>query len=261
MATTVTQRYYRGQGKLNLYKRTAAGKLYEGVFIGNVPELSTRVETEQTTHEESYTGKQYTDLRFTSKRMAMMSATIESFKSENLALAFYGVQDNIASGTASAEAKSAKPGFKTKLDRMNLTAVTSVTGPSGTPTYVAGTDYIVDLKSGTLDIPAGSSIPAATNGANNIEVNYSYGASERIKMLATETIERALVFEGLNTADGDKPVVVTAWRVSIDPAQQVDWINNANEVTSFPIEMEVLYDDCQADEDNRFFMVEQTVQA
>jgi hypothetical protein len=257
----VAQRYYRGQGRLSLYKRTAAGKLYEGVFVGNCPELSTRVETEQTTHTESYTGQRYTDLRFTSKRMAVMSAVFESFLSENLARSFYGINQNIASSTASAESKSASKGFQVKLDRINITAITSVTGIGGTPVYQAGTDYTVDLKSGTLTIPATSTIPDAVAAADNILINYSFGSSERIKMLATNTIERALVFEGLNTAEGDKPVVLTAWRVSIDHAQQIEWINNANEVTSFPVEMEVLYDVLQADPENRFFMVEQTVQA
>ncbi|MCG9891099.1 MAG: hypothetical protein MH252_08490 [Thermosynechococcaceae cyanobacterium MS004] len=253
-------RYYRGQGKLYLYNRTAAGRPENGIFLGNVPELSTSINVENIEHAESMTGQQLTDLRVNTKTQAMLSATLENYSTEVLAIALRGTASTTNAGTVTAEPKAALKGRFIKLNRMNLTTFTSLTGIGGTPVYVNGTDYVVNLATGSIEILSTGAIPDSVDGANNVAANYAFGAQESVAAMTAVSKNHYLIFEGLNTAEGNKPVVVEAYKVYFDPAAEESWINNGNEVSQFQLEGEVLWDDLQATDD-KFFKVIQTVRA
>lgn len=253
------ERYYRGQGRVYFYDRDPAGKALNGIFIGNVSALQTKIDTEVVEHSESKTGLQLTDVKLTNKTRAMLSATLERFDKQNLEILLYGTSSVNNGATVTAEAKAAIKGRFLKLNNINITTFTSLTGDGGTPTYVNGTDYKVNLATGSIEILATGAIPNSVAGANNVLANYTYGAQEKTAAATNTGKNYYLVFEGLNTVENNLPVVVESYKTYFSPSQQIDWINNDNKVNEYQIEGEVLYDELQPAGD-RFFRVTQTVQ-
>lgn len=247
-------KYYVGQGKVHLGKRAADGRGYDFLFVGNVPQLTTRAETEELDHRESYTGSRFKDLKLYRNKTAMAEITFEDFNVDNVSRAFYGDVLSVAAGSVTGEQHAAKAGSIIALKRMNVSTVV-VTNTAGTTTYAAGTDYILNAAAGTIEFPAGTTIPAHTGGAVNIKVNYASTLQQKLSMLSKNSQEFFLLFTGLNEADSMNPVRIQIPRFALGPAQQIDWITNANEVASFNASGEVLYDEVQAVAD-RFFIVE-----
>lgn len=67
-----------------------------------------------------------------------------------------------------------------------------VTGPSGTPTYVAGTDYVIDRRLGRIRRLAGGSISAT--GA--VEVSYTYNSFTLVRIRGGVQPQRNFYIEG-----------------------------------------------------------------
>jgi hypothetical protein len=251
------ERYYRGQGRVYIFDRSPTGKPINGYFVGNVPELMTRFESGKVEHTESKTGKQLKDLVLSSTKSGMLTCTLEKFDSRNLAMALYGTALTVAGATVTAEPHSVSPDGFIKLNRMNLTAFTSLTptGPTPTP-YVAGTDYKVNLKSGMVEILAGGAIAADTD----VLANYTFGSIESTGAFNAPTKNKFLVFEGLNTAEEDAPVIIQAFKVFFQPTSELQLINNEDQVSQLQLEGELLYDDLQTGI-NKYLQVDMSVAA
>lgn len=219
--------------------------------MGNVPQLKISTDTEETTHTESHTGEQLEDFSlFTQKKCSVMF-TLEEFNRDNLALALQGTKTNIGLATVTAEAHQANIGRSFVLDRANILSFTSLTGVGGSPTYVEGTDYTVNLASGVVTIPATGS--AIANNAN-VLANYSAGNSYKVSTFTAPRIPYWLFFEGLNTADTKKPVLIDLFKVNLKPQKEWELIQNDNKISSLDLEGKVLYDALQPDNtaDGRF---------
>lgn len=248
-------KYYKGQGKLYISDRDSVTGQPVGGFrwLGNVPQLKISTETQETTHTESYTGDQLEDLVIYTQKKCGVMFTLEEFSKENLALALQGTVTSFATATISAEAQVAVPGRSFRLNRANITTFNSLTGVGGTPSYVNGTDYIVSLASGVVTIPPGSAIVASTN----VLANYIAGASDKVSTFTTSITSRWLFFEGLNTADGRKPVLLDFYKVNLKPQKEWDLIQNDQNLSRLDMEGKVLYDALQPDNtgDGRFMRV------
>ncbi|MGL5805954.1 MAG: hypothetical protein ACRC11_11005 [Xenococcaceae cyanobacterium] len=236
----MVDRYYRGQGRLFLSDRSTAGQPTGGFrFLGNVPELRIRTNTDQLKHQESYTGQRLTDLVIETTKEAMLMMTLESFTKENLAMALYGTATDIATATVSAETQTAIPGRSFPLSKINLTTFTSLTDASATTTYVSGTDYYVDLKSGMVTIPSGSAIATETV----VKASYAAGASEQVSAYTSPNKEFWLRFNGLNSAESDSPVIIDVYRARFKP--QDEWALIGDDLSSMSLEGDILYDSLQ----------------
>jgi hypothetical protein len=99
--------------------------------------------------------------------------------------------------------------------RRNINTVT-VKHSSGSPTYVANTDYKVDAVGGRIYIIAGGAI--ASSAAQDIKVTYSYGAITgkfQVGMGSLSSIESYIRFR---TDPKRGPALeVELWRVSLTP--------------------------------------------
>ena len=126
------------------------------------------------------------------------------------------------------------PGTSTVLPT-SLT-VAGVTGPTqyinaGAVSLVANTDYSVDGPNGAITaLPGSQKLPlgymADVTGVP-VSVNYSYAAySSAIEGILTGNgiQEYAVRLHGLNTANGNSPVIVTLWRFSMNLAKTLDFI-------------------------------------
>jgi hypothetical protein len=118
-------------------------------------------------------------------------------------------------------------------------------GVVATPQY----DYSVNLGSGVIDIYPTANI---TEG-DSLRANYAAGTSEKISAFTKTNAEVYCLFEGLNTAEDDNPVVVEVYKVRFDPAEE--WSLIGDDFNSFSVTGEVLYDATKPDNlmDGRFW--------
>lgn len=247
-------RLYRGQGQVFLATRVS-GKPAGFEFVGNVSELMLNPQTEKIEHMESQTGNNSVDKVIERALKVEMSMTIDSVASDNLARLVFGKVTKNAVSTVTAEEHTAYAGKNLILDKINLTAFTSLTDSGATTTYVAGTDYeVVDLAAGMIRIIDGGAI---TDGST-VEANYSAGASETVAAFAKPNTEYWLRFNGLNTAEDNNPVVVDCFKVRFAPADELPIINNDG-FAEYKQSADVLFDALQPVDGamGRYFAVRQ----
>lgn len=167
-----------------------------------------------------------------------VNMTLHDLSPANLAMAFFGTTTALVAGTATAEAVVAYKGGFTPLANVP-SAITTVTGPGGTPAYVEGTDF--EFREGGLHIPATSTIPAPVAGAANLAVTYEYLAQDTVQALTQSAKDYEMLFVGLNEARSGKPARVQAYRVKFGPAQALALVS-ADEHASLEISGKVQAD-------------------
>lgn len=123
------------------------------------------------------------------------------FSKENFARVTRGKATAIASGTVSAESAIAYAGGWLPLQYI-AGAITTVVPHGGGTAYVSGTDYVFDR--GMLYIPTGSSIPAPTLGAPNIDVTYTRNSLGHVEGAVTSGKFYEMAIRGQNEARSGK---------------------------------------------------------
>jgi len=181
-----------------------------------------------------------------------MELTLHCTKPENLAIAFMGSVTHLAGAAVSNEIHAVNA--KGELIPFNFvhngTTAPVVTGPSGTPVYVAGTDYVV-TPAGII-ITEGSTIPVI---GGNIEIDYTYGANWKVDAQTVAQKEFYLVLDGVNVGeDGEKSVVLKAWKVKFSPTENFSLIAGT-EFASVVLNGEILRDSSKVS-GSKFFTVE-----
>jgi hypothetical protein len=125
------------------------------------------------------------------------------------------------------------------LANINLDTGTLVLGDDATPTttYTLGTDYL-------LNEAAGSIMALSTGAITDAQVcyaDYDYLGHSEVEAVESGTPpQRWARFEGLNTADTDKPVTIDLYKMSISPLAELALITD--EITQAEIETKVLSD-------------------
>lgn len=211
---------YLGSGMIKMREFGAAAPF---VAIGNCSALTFGAELNNLTLA-NYTkpgGGTYARVdRVTSVTVAL---TCHDLSAENLARASGGGVTSIPAGTVTDEALVAYKGGTTPFS-IPPSSVTSVESAIGSTVYVAGTDYIV-TPSG-IEIPETSSIPDPVSGAANIVVTYANTIQTVVEAVINSGREYELIFEGLNEAESDLPVIVHAYRVKFAPSQSIGFIGD-----------------------------------
>jgi hypothetical protein len=225
----MAQNYVLGQGKVYLDLIDATTKLpkEKARWIGNVPNggFTFSLETTPYEHQESNTGQRLNDLTIELGKMLKGTLKIEDLSKENLATFFYGTGTTVTGASISDELHTAYPGYSFKLNHINLTSFTSLSpSPTGSA-YTLGTDYTVDLKSGRIFIVSGGAITDTSGTA--VKATYVAGTYDRTTGLNVSNTEYWLTFDGLNNADGDKPVVVDIFKARFQLPSNFDLITEA----------------------------------
>ena len=236
-----TTPYIFGQGKLYVFDINPISKLPmgNGRFLGNVPDQGFIVTptTAMYEHRESTTGQRLSDLVIESTKDVKGTLIIEEFNKENMALTLYGTPAVVSSATVTAETKTAVKSSSLLLNNINLSSFTSLTNSAGSTTYVKGTDYNVDLSSGTVDILSAGAI--ADN--SSVKANYAFLAHDSVGVFSTFNKYRWLRFNGINTADENSPVIVDICKMRIMPAKSLNFIQD-NEITKMDCDISCLYE-------------------
>jgi len=251
MAWETESTYYSGQGVVLLGDRDPATGKGDGFYaVGNVSALSVAIATSVIEHKESQSGARGIDLRLTTEIKATMTMTLENYDPRNLALALRGNSATVASGTVTDEALVFSPGLISPMVRSGVSALTVSKGVTPLILFVAGTateadgewDYKVNLNAGSIQWAPVPKTAALVLG-DDLLADYSYSAQKTVGALTAAASEKYVRFEGLNTADGNKSVVVEAFRFLTDPLQELSLISD--DIQSFALEGSVLLDALQ----------------
>jgi hypothetical protein len=196
---------YLGSGDCWLRKRGSEAPLAK---LANVNAVSFSGEEEVKEARGGKGNAKVNELRRVSNVSA--SITFLSFSAHELAVALRASVQSIVGDDVVDETHVAYKGGLLRLAYINPTAVV-VEAVGGGTTYTAGTDY--EVTTAGIVIPETSTIPAPTNATTpNIQVSYSYGDQDVIEALTQGAEEYELVFDGLNEAESNLPVVIDVWR-------------------------------------------------
>lgn len=129
-------------------------------------------------------------------------------------------------------------------DVVILNGVAGMTEINGVPMKVLA----VTSTTVTVDIDASGFTAYTSGGAMyvssvGVSVDYDYGAQNLVDALTEGATDRYLRFEGLNTADGNNPVVIEVFKFSTDPLQNLALIGD--DVQQFELAGNVLADPLQ----------------
>ena len=175
--------------------------------------------------------------------------TLESINKENLALALYGTEALVAGASASDEEVAVWWDKWQRLDNIMVSAVIVGDDAVPTTTYVIDVDYILNETAGSIMALSTGSI---TDG-QVVFLDYTYAEQEQIEgIMSSAAPERWIRFEGLNTADSDKPVIVDIYKMSMKPLAELALIND--ELAEMGVEGAALSDATRAT-GSRYFTV------
>lgn len=225
--------YYSGQGVVLLAERNADGTPKGFHAVGNVPDLKITVATSVLEHKESHTGQRGTDLRLTTETKVALSMTMENFVAENLARVSRGLSTKIAAGQVTAGTIKAYLGAVVALPHINVSDVVITKGA----TPVDAALYDVNPAAGSVKF---KDVVADVTDGETLTVAYKYDAQFQVDALTKGSEDLYMRFEGLNTAEGNSPVVIDVFKFSTDPFKELALIGDG--VQSFVLEGSVLAD-------------------
>lgn len=229
---------FSGQGKIYIGPRQVGGAAGAFRYVGNVRDFKFALATTTLEHKESVSGQRLTDQRLITEKKSTVSGVLEDFNIDNLALALYGTKATQAGSTVTAEALplALVIGDYVRTKYPNITAVV-VKDSTGSPaTLVLNTDYeITSAKHGTIKIlNLGSYVQP-------FKVDYTYASHSHVPMFNTAAPERWIKFDGINTADSNKEVLVEFYRCLLDPLSELAVIQD--DYGTLPLAGSALYDD------------------
>lgn len=223
--------YFSGQGKCFIGQWVRGEKINER-FVGNVPELSLKTSVSKKEHKESHSGFRTVDKIILTDKQVEVNFAIEEFTLENLALAFHGKIKEVAEKTITKELSGEiGKGDNWALAHQKVSDVVIVDNQD--QPLVENTDYIVNADFGRITIITESQTLKAP-----FKASYTAGKVKKVEFLQQSNPEYYLRFEGLNTADDNRPVLVEIPKIAFDPASNFDLIND--DLNSFSLSGQAL---------------------
>ena len=221
---------YLGSGKIYARIQGSAAGLME---LGNASKLELAVkEDKQKLKDYSKPGGgTYASVSRISE--ATLQMTLNDLNKTNVARAVFGTEVAVTGATVADEAVTAYKGAIIPLLHPNPTAVT-VSHTSGTPAYVANTDYEV-RAGGIYIIPTG-----VITDAQALKVDYTFAAYDKVEAMTSSSILLELHFEGLNEANSGKPVIVDIYKAQLSPTKVLSLLGD--KFADLEVEAEILAD-------------------
>lgn len=235
--------YFSGQGKLFIATRDGSGNPGAFRFVGNVKDLKFSLATSTLEHKESQSGQRLTDKRLVTEKKTSIDGVLEELNLDNLALALYGTKATHSASTVTAEV--APTGlvvgdyYRTLYPKISNVVVKDSAGSPAT--LVLNTDYSIESANhGTIKILNLGSY------TQPFKTDYSHAAHTYVPMFNAAPPERWLRFEGINTAESNKPVLIEFYRTLLDPLKELALIND--DFAGLSISGSALYDDTKTND-------------
>lgn len=237
---------FSGQGKIYLGMRDPVlGQPQALQWVGDADQLQIKFSASTEDRQESWSGQRLPSVHFITAKKAALSLQLNEFSAVNLALALYGANNSVTTGTVTAEALPATlvAGNTVALDNRDVSALV-ITDSTATPkTLIAGTDYnLVSAASGLVEF-----LGTLSGYTQPFKAAYSYAAAVQVPLFMTGMPERYLVMDGINTVD-NTTVKVRLFRCVFDPASQLDLISA--KLAQLTLSGSVLYDTINAQNSN-----------
>ncbi len=237
------------RGKL-LFAKYLEGTQTPGPFreLGNCPEFTLTRESETLSHYSAQSGLRTLDEEIAIQSTLAGSLTTDDMKSENVAYFFMGDVDTVTATsqtglTVTYTAVKAGDVFQLGMSDTNpsghrlVASVVCTDGAVSSPvTYVAGTDYEVDLALGLVSVLAGG---AAVG--ENLKVTYNVTASTREQIIAGETqVEGALKCVSFNPVGPQADIIIPRARLSPNGDYALVMDPESTEFQTMPLNVSVL---------------------
>lgn len=240
MAVENRRAFFSGQGKVFFGRRDAMGKpvaLYE---VGVCDKLETNATVDVVEKQETETGKNATVARFEKMTKIELNFTLCELRRKNLELFLHGKSLDVAAATITAEPLKATLGAGAMLAKM-VGSFDSLTDVGGANTFAEGTDF--NRHNNIIQFPSTGS--AITNG-QDLEANYEAQAESINTVFTAPNYYSYWVFDGLNRADDDSPVIIEMYKARFDPTS-FPIINE--DYAEYELKGNLLFDDCHADKE------------
>lgn len=230
--------FYYGQGRVFLAP-FVIGKPPLFRFVGDVGELTVKLNVEKAQHNESYSGQKGLVVNFPTKRSCTMGATFFNIEPDNIALTLYGKVVSKAKGQVQGEKlpEGIKAGSVAMLEHFGVSAVT-IKDSHSAPVTIDPKHYTVS-QHGSITFHSLPDSPAPTQP---LKVDYSYAAAKGVGLFTAPQPTVILRYEGINLAQSGDPVLLELYKVPTDPLQDFAFITDGNDVAGMKVEGGVLLD-------------------
>lgn len=231
---------FSGVGLVNIHARTVGGAKGLGYFVGNCPKLSLKFDPKTVERNESMTTSRSPLRRMTQATSCSIELVTDEFNKKNFALATRGRVDEVADDAVTTIndvfPSGAVVGSILACSKRNINTLV-VTDSTGSPkTLVLGTNYTVDLFSGDITI---INLTVGAPYVQPFKAAFKQGAVTVMAGLAVPDSELWIAMNGTNADNGLKGML-DCFRVRLDPAQTMDFLNN--DYNDFAINGSVLID-------------------
>jgi len=201
-----SQNYTLGRGKVSFSRFKTGTRTPIGFkYIGNTPEFSLTIESENLDHFSSDEGIREKDDSVPLEVTRTGSLTTDSIRPDNIAYFFFGTKEIVTQlAVAAADEVFTDVEVGTQL-KLGVTAsnpagyfgidAETLTVMIGAVPAVLGTDYTVNSKLGTVTLLEGGTI---VNG-DDVTINFAVLPSTRDRVISGSTpVEGAMLYEALN---------------------------------------------------------------
>ena len=242
--TYLSNQYAIPRGRVFFDPRDANEELMGEIYMGNCPGVNLSIDTEKAEHFSSEKGLREKDASLIVQVNRTGTITCDNFSAANFALWLSGTRTTVAQGATpvTAEVRAVEPGryyqlgatSASPLGVRNVSAVT-VKNVGATVTYIAGTDYNVDLETGRVQILAGGAIVAG-----DVEFGYTpvAGTFEGVKSGAAAELSGALRIVSDNASGGNRDFYMP--KVTLTPSGDLPIIAEGTDFVQMEFGLEVL---------------------
>lgn len=218
--------FYYGQGKLSVAVRNSlAGTIGHYVWVGDVSAFSLKPTVDMIKHRENFSGQNSLLRNIAHTRDLNIDITFAEFRPSGLARDLYGNNVAVAAGTVTGEAlpSGLVAGDEVRLANPGVSAVVITDSAGSAATLVEGTDYAVDLNFGKITILNVGTYVQPFHAA------YSYGKRTDTGILTSAQPDIAILYEGVNLAENNAPVIAEIYKVAPATAQEIMLITTGND--------------------------------
>jgi hypothetical protein len=223
-------KYFFGKGRVFFAEKDeTTGLAKQLIWAGNVKKLNFGFETELLTHKEDYTGQGLEDVRKVIGKSASMTAEMENFDLDMLALGLYSSKVSVDGSTVEGEPLPAGLAVgdevATQHPKISLLVVKDSAGTPGTLTL--NTHYsIEDATTGRIKILNLGSF------TQPFELDYTYGARKDLGIFMSTPPNRWLRYEGINLLT-NKKALFELYNLSLDVMSELALISDGNTVSGY----------------------------
>lgn len=217
---------FSGQGKVSLGFRLASGKPDVMRWIGNASVFQLGQSADRVERKESFSGNRNPYRAMTATRGGTMKITFDEWNNDNMRWIAQGDIQQVNAGTFTdwvAPTSAMKAGDQIMLPWRDITiAGTGIKDSAGTPATIPQAKWkITEGKTGV------ELLENLTTNTAPLKLTGSYAAHQVMGAFNMTNSEVYVRFEGTNTDTGEWEIV-DVFRMRLDPAKQIDLINNDN---------------------------------